>query len=52
MTKAEIVNEIADKTGLDKVEVLTTVEAFMNSVKNSLARDENVYLRGFGSFIV
>ncbi len=52
MTKAEIVNEIADKTGLDKVEALTTVEAFMNSVKNSLARDENVYLRGFGSFIV
>ncbi|MDC1211938.1 integration host factor subunit beta [bacterium] len=52
MTKAEIVNEITDKTGLDKVEVLTTVEAFMNSVKNSLARDENVYLRGFGSFIV
>ncbi|MEZ4720347.1 MAG: HU family DNA-binding protein [Flavobacteriales bacterium] len=52
MTKAEIVNEIADKTGLDKVEVLTTVEAFMDSVKNSLARNENVYLRGFGSFIV
>lgn len=52
MTKAEIVNEIADKTGLDKMEVLTTVEAFMNSVKDSLARDENVYLRGFGSFIV
>ena len=52
MTKAEIVNEIAEKTGLDKMEVLTTVEAFMNSVKDSLARDENVYLRGFGSFIV
>ena len=52
MTKAEIVSEIADKTGVDKVEVLTTVEAFMNSVKNSLARGENVYLRGFGSFIV
>jgi len=52
MTKAEIVSEIADKTGVDKMEVLTTVEAFMNSVKNSLARDENVYLRGFGSFIV
>jgi len=52
MTKAEIVTEIAEKTGLDKVEVLTTVEAFMNSVKNSLARGQNVYLRGFGSFIV
>ena len=52
MTKAEIVSEIADKTGVDKMEVLTTVEAFINSVKNSLARGENVYLRGFGSFIV
>ena len=52
MTKAEIVNEIADKTGIEKSEVLTTVEAFMNGVKNSLARNENVYLRGFGSFIV
>jgi len=52
MTKAEIVSEIADKTGVDKMEVLTTVEAFMNSVKNSLARGENVYLRGLGSFIV
>jgi DNA-binding protein HU-beta len=52
MTKAEIVSEIADKTGVDKMEVLTTVEAFMNSVKNSLSRGENVYLRGFGSFIV
>ena len=52
MTKAEIVTEIAEKTGVDKMEVLTTVEAFMNSVKQSLARGENVYLRGFGSFIV
>ena len=52
MTKAEIVTEIAEKTGVDKMEVLTTVEAFMNSVKNSLARGQNVYLRGFGSFIV
>lgn len=52
MTKAEIVAEIAEKTGLDKSEVLTTVEAFMNSVKGSLSRGENVYLRGFGSFIV
>lgn len=52
MTKAEIVNEIAEKTGIDKAEVLNTVEAFMNSLKNSLARNENVYLRGFGSFVV
>lgn len=52
MTKAEIVNEIAEKTGLDKTEVLTTVEAFMDSVKENLARNENVYMRGFGSFVV
>jgi len=52
MTKAEIVNEIAKNTGLNKEEVLKTVEAFMESVKNTLANDENVYLRGFGSFIV
>ena len=52
MTKADIVNEIAKNTGIDKVAVLTTVEAFMEAVKDSLAKDENVYLRGFGSFIV
>ena len=52
MTKADIVNEIAKNTGIDKQTVLTTVEAFMDSVKESLSNDENVYLRGFGSFIV
>ena len=52
MTKADIVNEIAKSTGVDKVTVLKTVEAFMESVKNSLAKEENVYLRGFGSFVV
>lgn len=52
MTKAEIVNEIAKSTGLDKVIVLTTLEAFMETVKDSLAKEENVYLRGFGSFVV
>ncbi|MBF0950223.1 HU family DNA-binding protein [Alloprevotella tannerae] len=52
MTKADIVNEIAKKTGIDRVTVLTTVEAFMNSVKDSLDREQNVYLRGFGSFIL
>ncbi|MBO4231966.1 MAG: integration host factor subunit beta [Bacteroidales bacterium] len=52
MTKAEIVNEIANKTGFDKNSVQTIVEAFMTSVKTSLVNDENVYLRGFGSFIV
>ncbi len=52
MTKAEIVSDIADKTGLEKVEIQAVVEAFMNEVKDSLANGENVYLRGFGSFIV
>jgi len=52
MTKADIVNEIAKNTGIDKVTVLATVEAFMEAVKGSLAKNENVYLRGFGSFIV
>ncbi|NDW13444.1 integration host factor subunit beta [Bacteroides sp. 214] len=52
MTKADIVNEIARNTGLEKTEVLTTIEAFMETIKSSLAKDENVYLRGFGSFIV
>lgn len=52
MTKADIVNEIAKNTGIDKVTVLTTVEAFMETVKDSLAKNENVYLRGFGSFVI
>ena len=53
MTKAEIVNEIYKKTGIDKATVLTAVEAFMESVKESLIqKEDNVYLRGFGSFIL
>ena len=52
MTKADIVADIAQKTGLDKTSVLTVVEAFMESVKGSLAGGEPVYLRGFGSFII
>ena len=52
MIKADIVNEISKNTGIDKQNVLITVEAFMDVVKNSLAKEENVYLRGFGSFIV
>ncbi len=52
MTKADIVNEIMKKTGADKQAVLNTLEAFMDTVKESLSREENVYLRGFGSFIV
>ena len=52
MTKADIVNEITKKTGTDKQTVLNTIEAFMETVKESLTKEENVYLRGFGSFIV
>ena len=52
MTKAEIVTEIANKTGIEKKDVLNTIEAFMEVVKESLTNEENVYLRGFGSFIV
>ena len=52
MTKAEIVNEIARKSGIEKSVVLTTVESFMDVVKTSLANQEPVYLRGFGSFII
>lgn len=52
MTKADIINEIAKNTGVDKKSVAATVEAFMVAVKSSLEKEENVYLRGFGSFIV
>lgn len=52
MTKADIVTEISDKTGIEKVAVQATVEAFMNEVKDALEDGKNVYLRGFGSFIV
>jgi DNA-binding protein HU-beta len=52
MTKADIVNEISKSTGIEKVTVQKTVEAFMDSIKFSLTKGKNVYLRGFGSFVV
>ncbi len=53
MTKAEIIDEIVSSTGVARKDVTMAVEAFMESVKNSLLeKKENVYLRGFGSFIV
>jgi len=52
MTKADIVNEISKNTGIEKVTVQKTVEALMETVKDSLTEGKNVYLRGFGSFIV
>lgn len=52
MTKAEIINEISKNTGIDKITVLKTVEALMKTVSDSLVDGNNVYLRGFGSFVV
>ena len=52
MTKADIVAKISEKLGLEKGDVQATVESFMDEVKNSLETGDNVYLRGFGSFII
>ncbi|MBT5439158.1 MAG: integration host factor subunit beta [Flavobacteriales bacterium] len=52
MTKAEIVADISEETGLERSEALRAVEAFMHSIKRSLSDGQNVYLRGFGSFVV
>ena len=52
MTKADIVKEIIQNTGIEKVTVEKAIEAFMETVKESLTEGRNVYLRGFGSFIV
>ncbi len=52
MTKADIVAEIAAATGVEKAEVMTVVEAFMSTVKKAMIEGNNVYLRGFGSFIL
>lgn len=53
MTKADIIEEIVDSTGIARKDVSATVEAFMEAIKKSLLEDkENVYLRGFGSFVI
>lgn len=52
MTKADIVSKISDKSGIEKTDVLTIVEVFMTEVKGALESGNNVYLRGFGSFII
>lgn len=51
MTKAEVITEIAEQTGIDKADVQTTIEAFFDVVKDSMANGHNIYVRGFGSFI-
>jgi len=52
MRKADLVATISEKTGVPKVDVLVTLEMFFKEVKNSLATGENVYIRGFGSFVI
>lgn len=52
MTKADIVSRISEKLRIEKGDVQATVETFMEEVKTSLENGDNVYLRGFGSFIV
>ena len=52
MTKADIVNEISEKTGIEKMVVQATVESFMKTIRNSMVDGHNVYLRGFGTFLV
>jgi DNA-binding protein HU-beta len=51
VTKAEVIAQIADKTGIDKSDVTTTVEALLIVVKDNMADGENIYVRGFGSFV-
>ncbi len=52
MKKSDIVDQIANKTGIPKVDVLVTIEAFIKEVKDSLHRGDSIYMRGFGSFIL
>jgi DNA-binding protein HU-beta len=51
MTKADIINAITQKTGLDRTEVSSTVESFISTVKDSMADGNDIFIRGFGSFI-
>lgn len=51
MTKAEVIAEISDKTGVDRADVAASVEAFFNVIKNAMSEGENIYVRGFGSFV-
>jgi Bacterial nucleoid DNA-binding protein len=52
MTKQDLVNEISKQTGIEKIAVSKTVEALMETVKSSMTKNNNVYLRGFGTFLV
>jgi len=51
MTKADIISQISEQTGIDKSDVSTAMEAFFSVIKNNMAEGENIYVRGFGSFV-
>ncbi len=51
MRKSDLINNISDKTGIPKVDVLVTVETLLKEIKENISRGENIYIRGFGSFI-
>jgi len=51
VTKADLISEVSDKTGLEKADVQIAIEAFFQVVKGSMANGENIYVRGFGSFV-
>ena len=51
MTKSDVINEISEKTGIDKLDVQVSVEAFFSVVKTSMTDGKNIYVRGFGSFV-
>ena len=51
MRKADLISEISDKTGIPKIDVMVTLETMFKEIKQSLITGENIYIRGFGSFI-
>jgi len=51
VTKAEVITKISEKTGIQRDDVTQAVEAFFEVVKDSMADGDNIYVRGFGSFI-
>ncbi len=51
MRKSDLINNISEKTGIPKVDVLVTVESLIKEIKDNIAKGENIYIRGFGSFI-
>lgn len=52
MRKADLINSISEKTGIPKVDVLVTLESAFKEIKDTLGKGDNIYIRGFGSFII